>query len=274
MLRSRASHTKITSNGASYTFNAATPHLPILPRFFFGSLHLHVDSPLHSAEPPADARSRLTSGRTSDNISGRYLLGPPLMAPALGSPSLGQNAQQLYTPGGALFGLDSSQPLTPLSSAPTPYIEHIQVSYHLASRQGAGCKKLLMTLKRFKKRSSVDLTTLSGGTSSPSMLASLSSCAHTHRPAERWTPLLTILCPFSSQIVPATLLCAFPIRQGLVCQSGRLLQHRSSPTFSALMNSQNARYAKSIIDRTKTRLSFPTPQKLGVQSLHLALSPS
>lgn len=130
-----------------------------------------------------------------------------------------------------------------------------------------------MTLERFKKRSSVDLTTLRCGTSSPWMLTSPSSSAQTHRPAERWTPLLTILCPFSSQIVPATLLCAIQTRQGLVCQSGRLLQHRTSPTFSPLMDCQNARYAKSFIGITKTRLSFPTPQKLGVQSLHLGFKP-
>lgn len=56
---------------------------------------------------------------------------------------------------------DLSMPTTPLTPLHTIYIDHIAVAYNPASSSGQECKKLLMRLERFKKRSSVDLSSLS-----------------------------------------------------------------------------------------------------------------
>lgn len=56
---------------------------------------------------------------------------------------------------------DVSVPTTPLTPLHTIYIDHIAVAYNPASSSGQECKKLLMRLERFKKRSSVDLSSLS-----------------------------------------------------------------------------------------------------------------
>lgn len=52
-------------------------------------------------------------------------------------------------------------PSTALTPSHTVYIDHITVSYNPATISGQECKKLLMRLERFKKRSSIDSGTLS-----------------------------------------------------------------------------------------------------------------
>lgn len=60
-----------------------------------------------------------------------------------------------------MLSSDLSTSTTPLTPLHTIYIDHIAVAYNPASSSGQECKKLLMRLERFKKRSSVDLTSLS-----------------------------------------------------------------------------------------------------------------
>lgn len=54
-----------------------------------------------------------------------------------------------------------SVPSTPLTTSHTIYIDHIAVSYNPSTTSGQECKKLLMKLERFRKRSSLDFGKLS-----------------------------------------------------------------------------------------------------------------
>lgn len=57
-------------------------------------------------------------------------------------------------------GLSPIPPYTPLTAHHTAYIEHVSVSYNPSSDSGKECKKLLMRLERFKKRASLDISSL------------------------------------------------------------------------------------------------------------------
>lgn len=75
----------------------------------------------------------------------------------------------------------SAVPSTPLTPSHTVYIDHIIVSYSPSSSTGQDCKKLLMRLERFKKRSSLDLSTLSSEQITSSSSPTLSATTTTQR---------------------------------------------------------------------------------------------
>jgi hypothetical protein len=82
-------------------------------------------------------------------------------------------------PSRSIASPESNVPSTPLTPHYIAYIDHINVSYNPHSANGGECKKLLMRLERFKKRSSVDLSQLSAEAAAAMKSASTTTAAST-----------------------------------------------------------------------------------------------